>query len=157
MYQGRRVEAMSGKNLLPILQGQANSVREPQESLGYELSGNKVLFRGDLKLVSNLAPIGDGQWKLYNLREDPGETRDLKGQLPQVFESMLREYEAYAKANGILAMPDGYEPRRQAFINSIFSYWLPAYAWHYAAAVSALLAWWIWRRRSAQRKAQSSL
>lgn len=150
--QGRRMEPMSGKNLLPILQGQANSVREPQESLGYELSGNKVLFRGDLKLVSNLAPVGDGQWRLYNLREDPGETRDLKGQLPQEFESMQREYEAYAKANGILAMPDGYEPRRQAFINSIFSYWLPTYAWHFAAALAVLLAWWILRRRFARHK-----
>jgi arylsulfatase A-like enzyme len=151
-YQGQRVEPMSGKSLMPLLEGKASTVRGPHESLGYELSGNKVLFRGDFKLVSNLAPIGDGQWQLFNLREDPGETRDLKAQMPDLFQSMQRDYEAYAQANGILPMPAGYEPRRQATINSIFSYWLPAYAWHYAAAMAALLAWWVWRRRKAQSK-----
>ena len=151
-FKGERVEAMSGKNLLPLLEGRANMVRASDESLGYELSGNKVLFRGDFKLVSNLAPVGKGQWQLFNLREDPGETRDLKVQAPQLFESMLRDYEAYAKANGILPMPDGYEPRRQATINSIFSYWLPAYAWHFALGSVALVGWLIWRRSSRRRK-----
>jgi hypothetical protein len=127
-------------------------VRASDESLGYELSGNKVLFRGDFKLVSNLAPVGNGQWQLFNLREDPGETRDLKAQVPQLFESMLRDYEAYAKANGILPMPDGYEPRRQATINSIFSYWLPAYAWHFVLGSVVLVAWLIWRRSNRRRK-----
>ena len=103
---------MTGRSLLPMLKGGAGSVHG-DAPLGYELSGNAALFRGDYKLVRNLAPTGDGEWRLFNLKADPGETRDLAAAEPARFKTMMADYRAYAKANGVLDMPAGYTADEQ--------------------------------------------
>jgi arylsulfatase/uncharacterized sulfatase len=113
------------------------------------------LFKGDYKLVSNLAPVGDGKWHLYNIMTDPGETKDLQLKLPELFQSMQADYAKWAKANGVLTMPEGYDPIQQVIINSlVFVYW-PRYQWHLLGFVILLTAGtaWAWRRRRARRTA----
>jgi arylsulfatase/uncharacterized sulfatase len=149
-YRGAAVEPMTGVSLLPLLQGSASAVRTPEQPLGYELSGNAALFKGNLKLVRNMPPLGDGRWYLYDLSQDPGETLDLSERLPQEFAAMQADYLAYEKANQVLEMPAGYSPQRQVMINSIERYWLPLYGKQAAAVVMgliALLVWWRVRRR----------
>lgn len=126
-YQGQSIEAPSGRSLLPVLADPALRVRTADEPIGYELAGNQALFKGDLKLVLNSAPIGDGQWHLYDLRTDPGETNDLQQQRPQAFAAMKADYAAWATAQGVLPMPAGYNPVRQVMINTVFNYWIPTY------------------------------
>ena len=148
-YKGQTVYPLTGHSLLPVMKGSATRVRGPDEILGYELSGNKAVFKGDFKLVSNLAPVSDGQWHLYNLVQDPGETQDLQKELPELFQSLQTEYAKWAKANGVLPMPDGYDPIEQVIINSlVFVYW-PRYQWHLAGALGLLsfTGVWFWRRR----------
>jgi arylsulfatase A-like enzyme len=151
-YQGASIEPLTGKSLLPLLQGSATAVRANDQALGYELSGNAALFKGSLKLVRNTPPLGDGQWHLYDLSADPGETLDLRERLPQAFQAMQEDYANYEKANQVLPMPEGYTPQRQVFINSISRYWIPVYGKQVAAVVLALvglLVWWRLRRRRA--------
>ena len=105
-WQGKAVEPVTGRSLVPMLNGQPGSVHG-DAPLGYELSGNAALFRGDYKLVRNLAPTGDGKWRLFNLKVDPGETRDLAATDPDRFAAMMVDYRVYAKANGVLDMPAG--------------------------------------------------
>lgn len=148
---GQAIEPPSGRSLLPVLADPAQRVRSADTPLGYELSGNKALFKGDLKLVSNLPPVGDGQWHLYDLRQDPGETRDLREQRPQDFEALQKDYAAWAREHGVLPMPDGYSPTRQVMINSFVNYWIPAYR-NTALAVlaglaAAVVVFVVWRRR----------
>ena len=112
---------------MPVLADPALRVRSADEPLGYELSGNKALFKGDLKIALNNPPMGDGQWHLYDLRTDPGETKDLQQQRPQEFAAMQAAYAAWANANGVLPMPDGYNPVKQVLINSFVNYWIPTY------------------------------
>lgn len=126
-YQGQSIEAPIGRSLLPVLSNPALRVRTDQEPIGYELAGNKALFKGELKLVLNTAPIGDGQWHLYDLRTDPGETNDLRQQRPQEFAAMQADYAAWATAQGVLPMPEDYNPVRQVMINTVFNYWIPTY------------------------------
>ncbi|ALK92902.1 arylsulfatase [Limnohabitans sp. 103DPR2] len=148
-YKGQTIYPLTGHSLLPILQGKATRVRGPEEVLGYELSGNRAVFKGDYKLLSNLAPVGDGQWHLYNIATDPGETRDLKDEMPELFQSLQNDYAKWAKANGVLPMPEGYDPIQQVIINSlVFVYW-PRYQWHLAGLGVLLLlsGVWLWRRR----------
>jgi arylsulfatase A-like enzyme len=111
-WRGRAVEAVTGRSLVPMLKGAPGSVHG-DVPLGYELSGNAALFRGDYKLVRNLAPTGDGKWRLYDLKADPGETRDLAGAMPDRFAAMMADYRTYAKANGVLEMPAGYTADEQ--------------------------------------------
>ena len=123
--------------------------------MGYELSGNQALFKGDLKLIRNIPPLGDGQWRLYDIRQDPGETQDLQARMPDVFRTMLADYEVYAKANGVLAMPEGYDPVRQVIVNALYNAYLPRLqraALPLLAGLALLAGWLHWRRR---RRAQA--
>jgi arylsulfatase/uncharacterized sulfatase len=137
-YQGRPIEAQTGRSLVAALTNPATRVRRGDEALGYELAGNKALFKGELKLVLNNPPVGDGQWHLYDLSTDPGETRDLQQALPAQFAVLQADYAAWAKSNGVLPVPAGYNPVNQVLINSVVNYWWPVY-WPQLAAAALLL------------------
>jgi arylsulfatase/uncharacterized sulfatase len=155
MWNGRAVEPVAGRSLVPMLEGMAGSVHG-DAPLGYELSGNAALFRGDYKLVRNLPPTGDGQWRLFDIQSDPGETRDLSAAMPDRFAAMQADYRSFAQANGVLDMPAGYTADEQ----------INAYAWEHQGKKRAIQAGavlggilvalialiWIWRRRRRARK-----
>jgi arylsulfatase/uncharacterized sulfatase len=148
-YKGQTIYPLTGHSLLPVISGAAKRVRGPDEVLGYELSGNKALFKGDYKLLSNLAPVGDGQWHLYNIVQDPGETQDLQQALPELFQTLQADYAKWSKANGVLDMPKAYDPIEQVIVNSlVFVYW-PRYQWHLIGFLAALVfsLLWFWRRK----------
>ena len=138
-WQGQPIEPQTGRSLLPVLADPSVRVRQPDEPVGYELAGNKALFKGNLKLVLNNPPVGDGLWHLHDLSTDPGETRDLQRELPEQFSAMKADYAAWAERNGVLPMPEGYNPVRQVLINSFVNYWIPTY-WPHAVATLLLLA-----------------
>ena len=152
-YRGQGIEAPIGRSLLPVLADPASRVRSDNEPIGYELAGNKALFKGDLKLVLNNAPIGDGQWHLYDLRTDPGETLDLQQQRPLEFAAMKADYTAWATAQGVLPMPEGYNPVRQVMINTVFNHWIPTYRNSTIAVVTGMviLGWFLTARRRRAR------
>jgi arylsulfatase/uncharacterized sulfatase len=117
--------------------------------MGYELSGNQALFKGDLKLIKNIPPIGDGQWHLYDIVNDPGETQDLKERMPEAFALMQAQYATYAQANGVLPMPEGYDPMWQVQVNAFFNVYVDRLKWPVLAflVVVLFLGGWYWRRR----------
>ena len=139
-YKGRAIEPLAGRSLLPVLANPALRAHAADEAIGYELSGNEALFRGDLKLVKNLPPVGDGAWHLYDLSTDPGETRDLQQRLPADFAALQVAYGAWSRSHGVLPMPAGYSPARQVLINTYVNYWLPTYGVPVGAALLALVA-----------------
>ncbi len=152
-FAGRRVEPMIGMDLSPMLTGTASSVHSADKPLGYELSGNAVLFKGDYKLVKNLPPYGDGRWRLYNITADPGESNDLSGSDPQRFAAMQRDYAAFAKANNVLPMPEGYTAPKQIFANALRNLLIPRLLALWPAGlllvmVIATMIWWRRRRPS---------
>lgn len=112
-WQNRDVEPITGRSLAPVLLNGADGVHFEDAPIGYELSGNSAVFAGDFKLVRNLAPIGDGQWRLFDIRRDPSETRDLAAAQPDRYRRMLMAYGDYARRNGVLPMPPGYSSDQQ--------------------------------------------
>ena len=112
-------EPITGKNLRPLLQGTREDVRTENDVIGYELGGNAALFKGDYKIVLNRSPVGDDTWRLFNIRRDPGETRDLATAEPERLQNMLADYNAYVRDNNVLPVPDGYDQRRQVTLNGI--------------------------------------
>ncbi len=110
--------AIDGRSLVPLLAGKAKAVYGPDEPIGFEVSGNSALYRGEFKLVRNLEPFGDGQWRLYNISSDPGETHDLSEQNTELLAELIADYQRYAKENGVLEMPPGYSTTRQVRINT---------------------------------------
>lgn len=110
---------MTGRSLLPILKGKAQSVYMDDDIRAIEVSGNSALYKGDYKILRSILPVGDGKWRLFNLAEDPGETKDLSTEQPQILQNMLAHYEDYAAEMGVLDMPDGYDSVKQIGKNAV--------------------------------------
>ena len=118
-YAGKPVLPITGKDLSPILRGEVEGVYEETDTVGYELTGHSALFRGNYKLVRNLQPLGDGEWRLYNIVRDPGEVEDLKAEMPDRLKTMLADYALFEEENGVEPIPPGYSRTRQLVINML--------------------------------------
>jgi arylsulfatase/uncharacterized sulfatase len=141
------LEPMTGRSLVPLLRDTTAQIRGTDETLGYELAGNAALFGGDLKLVRNLPPVGDGQWRLFDIARDPGETRDLRSARPEDFRRLLEAYQRFEVEDGVQALPEGYTPQRQVSLNALRRVILPQLAWPAAVTVVLTIIWLIARRR----------
>ena len=82
--------------------------------MGWELFGRRAIRRGDWKIVWEPAGIPwepreldvpVDKWRLYNVEEDPGELNDLSSDQPEKLEELVREWEVYARENGVV-LPD---------------------------------------------------
>lgn len=104
---------MDGRSWVRLLRGQAPAVRAPDEVVGWELFNGRAVRQGDWKAVllsPLLSPMGGSKWELFNLRDDPGETRDLSASEPKRLAALVAAWEAYAKRNGVVVPA----PRSQA-------------------------------------------
>jgi len=120
-HAGRPIEPIIGHNIRPVLQNPAAKIYAEDEAVGYELAGHAALFQGDYKIVFNRPPLGDGQWRLFNIEEDPGESRDLAQDMPQRLQKMLSAYETYKRENKVLPVPAGFDNLRQIAINFLYA------------------------------------
>jgi arylsulfatase/uncharacterized sulfatase len=110
---------MDGRSLLPVMTGAARETYGPDDAVGIEVSGNAALFRGNHKIVRDMPPVGDGQWRLYDLAKDPGETKDLATAEPALFRQMLADYAAYEARVGVQPLPEGYTTQNQLMDNAM--------------------------------------
>ena len=142
---------MTGRNLVPVLSGASSTVYAPDEPVAIEAAGHAAVLKGDLKLVRNMPPLGDGTWHLYDISSDPGETINLAETRPDEFEALREDYEAYALKVGVMEMPKGYQTHRQ-LVRNLIAQRLAKWGWvlillGMAAVIG--LAWlgrWAWRR-----------
>ncbi len=103
------INPMTGHSLFPIIQKDTNQVYAQDEPIGMEAAGQVALFKGDFKLVRNGKPYGDGIWRMHNLKNDPGETKDLATSNATLFEELKIDYKNYVTKFGVLEMPEDYE------------------------------------------------
>lgn len=107
-FGGRKIEPMTGKSLVPLLDGSTDSVYQDNDFVGYEVAGNAALFNNEYKLVKNRPDLGDNEWYLFDIVNDPGETTDLKDENPVQFQHMLNLYQQYTDEKGVLPVPEHY-------------------------------------------------
>ena len=107
-YQGKTVKPITGLSLMPIINGE-KAVTTDERTLGYELFGQKVIRKGDWKLLwlSSkprwlVKPDGADQWGLYNLAQDPAEANNLIEQEPEKFAELLALWEQYSEAQDVV-------------------------------------------------------
>lgn len=142
---------ITGRSLLPVIMGETDSAYGPDDVRAIEVSGNAALYRGSYKITRSVLPIGNGQWRLYDMVADPGETNDLSTSNPDVMHSMLAAYDEYATTMGVLEMPAGYDSTQQIATN-VTARMLDRYGWLAVTITSAVLLgvaglWWAIRRR----------
>ena len=110
-FKGRKITPPSGVSLRPFLAGKESSPRTEEEGVVFELFGNTYVMAGDYKAI-RVRPgmYGDGEWHLYDIRNDPGETRPLEDEQPERLRNMISIYERYAEEKRIVPVADDWNP-----------------------------------------------
>lgn len=90
LHKDKTYEPISGKSLLPILQGEQ---REPHEHLWFRFSNNRAIRVGDWKLTS----ARGGRWELFNLARDRCELNDLATAQPDKVEELSQLWKKVAR------------------------------------------------------------
>lgn len=127
-----------GRSLWPILAGKAEVVYGEGDAFGFEVSGNAAMFRGDWKIARVTPPLGDGEWRLYDLSADPGESTDLAAANPDLLEDMLNEYRSYSESVGVFEPGPEYSATNQILSNSMRNFLL--LNWYIILAAVLILA-----------------
>ncbi len=130
-------EDFYGRSAMPVLKGEAETSYTDEESFAFEVSGNAALYRGNWKITRLAAPLGDSQWRLYDLSVDPGETTDLSDENADLFEELKAEYQAYSEKVGVFELGPEDSAFKQLFKN-IAAKSAKKY-WHYLAALAVVL------------------
>jgi len=110
-YGERALRSPTGISIRPFLQGDSRVTRSEEQWIAFELFGNGYIVSGDYKAM-RVRPgmYGDGQWHLYNIMHDPGETRPLENEQPERLASMVDTYQKWAGDKGIVEVRDDWSP-----------------------------------------------
>ena len=107
------VNSPTAKSWLPILSGEASTVRSENDPIAKELFLKRAVRLGEWKAVYGKAHDADpadrsapSSWRLYNLSTDPSESSDVREQYPEQFERLMTAWEIYAEENGVF-VPGG--------------------------------------------------
>lgn len=98
---GRTVRPITGRSWTPWLRNPETKVYGVDDGVGAELFGSRAYRRGDWKI----ADIGDGQWRLFDIVGDAGETRDLSRVHSDRRAELVEAWENYARRVGVV-LPD---------------------------------------------------
>jgi len=101
-HQGRELPALIGKSWMPLLAGQADSVRTDQDYLAWEVFGNRAVRQGEWKLRWQIKPYGKSAWELFNVAKDPAERRDVAAQNPDRVKALIAVWDRYVKDNNVI-------------------------------------------------------
>ena len=135
----------TGRSLFPLLNNQVDHIYNANEPIGIEAAGHAALFKGNNKIVRNGPPYGDGEWRLYNLQDDPGETKNLAASAPQLFEEMMGDYKDYTAKFKVLAMAPDYDLMKEVQRKFIVKTWGKIKPW--LLGLGLLLLFLVIRRR----------
>jgi arylsulfatase len=98
IFAGREIVPMTGSSFWVRALGSNEPVHSAGESIGSELHGARALVRGDWKLLMTAAA---GDWELFNLSEDIGESNDLAEEQPELLAEMVEAWERFAADHGV--------------------------------------------------------
>ncbi len=109
-YQGRPIHPMQGLSLMPVLSGSRSRLHDPEDAVGFEVFGNEALVMGEFKLLKQRPPYGEDRYELYDLIEDPSESRNLGPTNPERLRRMIERFEEYKRKAGVIPPPKDFDP-----------------------------------------------
>ena len=107
-FRGRQVARVRGTSWVPFLKGESEQIHAEDHVTGWELFGRMAVRKGKWKAMFIPPPYGPGEWELFDLDKDPGETRDLSTKEPEVFKELLIEWDRYVCETGVIGIPPEY-------------------------------------------------
>jgi len=97
---------MRGRSLIGVLSGAQEQAYRDQEFICGEMAGGMWVRQGDHKAVSIAPPYGSGDWQLYHVVQDPGETRNLASERPNLLAILRAAWHRYAQDVGVVIGED---------------------------------------------------
>jgi len=88
-FRGESITPMQGVSLLSVFKNSAATAKRDQP-IYWQWAKGKAVRTGDWKLVAE-----GSKWQLFNLKEDPAETKDLTRLHPEKAAEMRKMYEAW--------------------------------------------------------------
>ena len=125
LASSEKEDQMIGKSLKAVFNDFNTDLYKENEPVGLEVSGNSALFLGDYKIVKNKPPVGDSKWRLFNLKNDPGETQDLQLIEPEIFITLIQKYAEYVEKNGVIELGESYRWYDEMTINTAKRHFMP--------------------------------
>ena len=89
-FDGREILSIRGKSMVPMLTGER--VHSADEAIALDSAGNHMMVKGDWKIVK--PPRRD--WLLFNISDDPRESRDLATSMPEQLATLVAEFNRFA-------------------------------------------------------------
>jgi len=97
----------AGATMAPLITGKSSKLHDG-DFVAQEVAGGSAVFQGDYKLVRNAPPLGDFKSRLYNVKLDPAETKDIAADNPREVETLQNAYAEYVRKNGVVEVPPDY-------------------------------------------------
>ena len=91
---------IQGKSGLDYLIGKSGTIHK-NSAIGWELYGNRAIFLNDWKATLIWPPEGDGEWQLFDTKNDPTEVKNLAKNSPEILNKLKKAWDQYAKMNGV--------------------------------------------------------
>ncbi|KAF1828563.1 alkaline phosphatase-like protein [Decorospora gaudefroyi] len=113
-YKGREIAPIKGRSWVKFLSALTSDAAKAELHganyvMGFEIAGSGALRRGDWKITFVPAPKGPQKWELFNIRHDPGETKDLAEQDPVRMKEMLQLWDEYKAEVGVVGVAGEFE------------------------------------------------
>jgi len=103
VWNGKSVAPVRGASLLPHFRTGV-PVHGEDYVMGWELTGQAAIRKGNWKIVWLARPRGENRWELFDIKNDPGETIDLSGSHPEVMKEMVDHWEEYKAETGTVGL-----------------------------------------------------
>ncbi|KAK7518688.1 alkaline-phosphatase-like protein [Phyllosticta citriasiana] len=103
-FRDRDIVAPRGVSWVPPKQEETPTIHPPHGpnsasiTTGWELFGQRAIRRGRHKAVYIPAPLGSGQWELFDIEADPGEINSNK---KRILKALLDEWVKYEDETGL--------------------------------------------------------
>lgn len=88
--------------MMSLLTAETDSIRDAEDYLAWEFFDWRAVRLGDWKATWIAEPFGSGDWQLFDVAKDPGESRDLADQYPDVTQDLANKWESYADEVGVV-------------------------------------------------------
>jgi arylsulfatase len=99
-FKSNAIHPLIGKSMVPTLENITTDIH-PNEGTGYELFEMKAFIKSKWKILRLPVPMGSGEWELYDLSVDPGETTDLSSKYPAIKDELIKAWAEYARLNNV--------------------------------------------------------
>lgn len=90
-FNGQPVSHLRGQSLLPVLKGEKTERTSP---LFWEWQHGRAVLQDNFKLVKHGL---ENEWELYNLKQDPTETKNISGVIPLKAEELRELFQEWEK------------------------------------------------------------